>query len=492
MTSVCLIIPPSPFLLDERVFMPLGVLKVASALESAGHPVEVLDLSGYSNFEEIAARVASQSKARHFGITATTPQFPAATKIADIVRAARPEAVLILGGPHPTLTAAAAKKEEKRGAIGRASRAMDSIRGTFDRIVTGDGEKAILVALHDDAPALIDADGRHSSLFMNDASLNATAWPARHLVDVPSYHYTIDGASSLSVIAQLGCPFSCGFCAGRNSPMLRHIRMRSAENIVNEMMHLRSTYGIKGVMFYDDELNVNKGVVDLMNRIAETADDWKLRGFVKSELFTDEQAHAMYRAGFRWLLVGFESGSPRILDNIRKRATRDDNTRCIQIARRHGLKVKALMSLGHPGESGQTVAETREWLLEERPEDFDVTIITPYPGSPYYDDAVETAPHVWTYSCPNGDSLHQAEVDYARDADYYKGDPDDGYVSHVWTPDLSAVELVHARGKLESDVREALNIPFNPAAAAQSYEHSMGMTALPPRLFKASEGHPLQ
>lgn len=492
MTPVCLIIPPSPFLLDERVFMPLGVLKVASALESAGHPVEVLDLSGYTNYVDIAVQAARQSKARHFGLTATTPQFPAATKIAASLREVRPESCLILGGPHATLTVAAAKREAKGGREGRAHRALGSIQSSFDRIVAGDGELSILRALADDAPALIDADGRQSPLFMNDASLNATAWPARHLVDVPSYHYTIDGASSLSVIAQLGCPFSCGFCAGRNSPMLRHIRMRSAENIVNEMMHLRSTYGIKGVMFYDDELNVNKGVVDLMNRIAETGDDWKLRGFVKSELFTDEQAAAMYRAGFRWLLVGFESGSPRILDNIRKRATRDDNSRCMAIARRHGLKVKALMSLGHPGESRSTVRETRDWLLAERPDDFDVTIITPYPGSPYYDDAVETAPRVWTYTCPNGDRLHQAEVDYAKDADYYKGDPDDGYVSHVWTPDLDPAELVRERGKLEADVREALNIPFNPAAPAQSYEHSMGMTALPPRLFKASEARAVQ
>lgn len=492
MTPVCLIIPPSPFLLDERVFMPLGVLKVAASLEKAGHPVEVLDLSGYSNFLEIAALAARNSKARHFGLTATTPQFPAAVKLAEAIKSVRSDASIILGGPHPTLTVAAAKREAKSNRRGRASRALASIQGTFDRIVAGDGEHSIFCALADDAPAIIDADGRQSPLFMNDAALNDTAWPARHLVDVPSYRYTIDGASSLSVIAQLGCPFGCGFCAGRNSPMLRHIRMRSAENIVAEMCDLRERYGIKGVMFYDDELNVNKGIVDLMNRIAATGDDWKLRGFVKAELFTDEQADAMYRAGFRWILVGFESGSPRILDNIKKRATQGDNSRCVDIARRHGLKVKALMSLGHPGESRETVAETREWLLEERPDDFDVTIITPYPGSPYYDDAVETEPTVWTYTCPNGDKLYQTEVDYAKDADYYKGDPNDGYISHVWTPGLTAAALVHQRGKLESDVREALNIPFNPSAAAQSYEHSMGMTALPPRLFRSSEGHPVQ
>jgi hypothetical protein len=65
-------------------------------------------------------------------------------------------------------------------------------------------------------------------------------------------------------------------------------------------------------------------------------------GVIKAELFTDEQAGAMYAAGFRWILVGFESGSSRILENINNKATRAENTRYVEIAQRHGLKVKAL------------------------------------------------------------------------------------------------------------------------------------------------------
>ena len=68
----------------------------------------------------------------------------------------------------------------------------------------------------------------------------------------------------------------------------------------------------------------------------------------KAELFTDEQAEAMYAAGFRWLLCGFESAHPIILRNINKKATRSDNTTMLRIAHKHGLKVKALMSVGHP------------------------------------------------------------------------------------------------------------------------------------------------
>ncbi|MEK7382952.1 MAG: cobalamin B12-binding domain-containing protein, partial [Elusimicrobiota bacterium] len=103
MRTICLIIPPSVFLLDERVFMALGILKVAAVLEKTGHAVELLDLSGVENFEEVVTRHASSSKASVFGLTATTPQLPAAAKIVAALRRARPDARAILGGPHVTL-----------------------------------------------------------------------------------------------------------------------------------------------------------------------------------------------------------------------------------------------------------------------------------------------------------------------------------------------------------------------------------------------------
>jgi anaerobic magnesium-protoporphyrin IX monomethyl ester cyclase len=451
----------------------------------------VLDLSGYANFAETVALHVRQSPARHFGITSTTPQLPAAVTIAEAIRAARPDGRIILGGPHITLTNAARKREERLGIAGRASRAYAKLVESFDVLVAGDGEETIFLACAPDAPALIDADDRRSPYFLNNEKLESTPYPARHLVDVESYKYTIDGEPALSVIGQLGCPFGCGFCAGRNSPMLRHIRRRSAQNIVDEISEIHRRWGHKGFMFYDDELNVDRGLVDLMRRLAVAQKaagvEWRLRGFVKSELFNDEQAESMYAAGFRWLLVGFESGSSRILENINKKAAQADNTRCMDIARRHGLKVKALMSLGHPGESEQTAEETRRWLLDVKPADFDVTVITPYPGSPYYDDAIPTAdPQVWQYSCANGDRLYQRELDYTQVADYYKGNPDDGYVSHVFTDHLSATDIVKSRDNLERDVRTRLGIPFNQSAAAVQYEHSMGQSSLPPRLLRTS------
>src|SRR5438445_4605803 len=105
----------------------------------------------------------------------------------------------------------------------------------FDVLVVGDGEIAVFDAVKDNPPKLVDGDDPKSDLFLNNQKLTELPFPARHLVDVDSYHYTIDGVRALSMIAQLGCPFGCGFCGGRMSPFLRRVRMRTSENIVKEL-----------------------------------------------------------------------------------------------------------------------------------------------------------------------------------------------------------------------------------------------------------------
>lgn len=485
---ICLIIPPSVFLLDERVFMTLGILKVAAVLEQAGVEVEMLDLSGVENYEEVVRAHVQNSAAMCYGLTATTPQMPAATKVYHVIRSIRPEVRIILGGPHITLIHAACKFEQKRSTVGRAAIAFRQLERMFDVLVTGDGEIAVFQALENNSPKLVDGDDPKSELFLNNRQLTELPFPARHLIDVDSYQYTIDGVRAISLIAQLGCPFGCGFCGGRMSPFLRRIRMRTSENIVQEMVQLYETYGVTGFMLYDDELNVNPKIIELMDLITKTQEqlgvEFRLRGFIKAELFTDQQAEAMYRAGFRWLLVGFESGHERILTNIQKKASQADNTHCMEIAKRHQLKVKALMSVGHPGESEETVMTTRDWLLAVKPDDFDATVITTYPGTPYFDEAVKTKPGVWTYTYPRtGDRLHSIEVDYRTVAEYYKGVPGE-YTSYTYTDYLSTDELVRLRDWLEADVRGKLDIPYNTAAPAIRYEHSMGQGDLPANILK--------
>jgi anaerobic magnesium-protoporphyrin IX monomethyl ester cyclase len=470
---IALITPPSQFLLDERVFVSLGILKIGAVLENAGYQVDHLDLSGVENYEDV---VRAYSGASLFGLTATTAQMPAAIRIATLLRE-KPGSKIILGGPHGTLTHAAAKKHNER-----AERALSFLLSNFDCIVCGDGESAVFQAIH--GRGVIDADDPKSPLWLTPSGFNQSPWPARHLVDIDSYHYSVDGRRALSLIGQLGCPYHCSFCGGRNSPSLRNIRLRTSENVVAELMHLHDKYGVSGCMMLDDELNVNKQVLGLMRQIAATGVDWRLRGFVKANLFTEEQAEAMYAAGFRWLLCGFESAHPRILHNIQKMATMEQNTEVIRIAHKYGLKVKALMSFGHPGDSEATLLATRDWLMKERPDDFDVTVITVYPGTPYYDESKMLTEPFYRYEV-FGDVLYSESIDFTRESQYYKGAPGE-YRSYVWTDYLSRERMVELRDEVEDQVRRHLGLSYPSSVAALRFESSMGQSGIPSAILRSS------
>jgi radical SAM superfamily enzyme YgiQ (UPF0313 family) len=453
----------------------LGVLKVASVLDQAGHKTEVLDLSGFSPDSIVLFQhIYRTGPSGVYGISATMPQMPAATVIAQEIRRLAPKARIVLGGAHVTMVNAAARLGVKRSAA-----MLEELKIAFDCIVAGDGERAVFDAIKPDAPFLIDADRPGNILFLTPKDVANSPWPAREMISLNTYHCWVDGEPATSIIAQLGCPFRCGFCGGRNSPTFRRVRLRPVDDIVSEMTSIVDMFRIKGFMFLDDELNVSKAFLDLLRTIAfeqvRRKETWKLCGLLKSELFTQEQADMMYAAGFRKVLIGFESGDEQILSNMQKVATLQDNTAAVRMAHNAGLRVKALMSLGHPGESKESISNTRNWLLEVKADEFDVTVLTIYPGTPYHDEATESMPGIWTYKAKNGDRLHFKEIDQFKDTPYYKGIPG-RYESFVWTDHLSSKELVFQRDRLEREVRDCLCIPWPRSAMELNYEHSMGMS----------------
>ncbi len=494
MNKVCLIVPPSIILSKERTFPHLGPIKVAAPLLQRGIPVDQIDLSGVEDYTGAVRKYASENKDVTYGLTATSPQLPPAAEILKVIRDTRPEVKVILGGPHFTLVNASRKKAFHDGRPIRADKHFEELTGMFDTVIAGDGELAIQRALKSPDMKFIDADNPMSDLWLKPFDLNEMPLPARQLLDLESYEYYIDGVRATTMINQLGCPYPCGFCGGRYSPFLRRVRHRSQENVLAEKREIFTKYGYRAIMEYDDEENLDHDeMVSRMHATARLADElkieWRLRGFIKSNLFNEEQAQSMFEAGFREILIGFESGSPRILRNIKKQATLDQNTRCVEIAKKAGLRVKALMSMGHPGESEETIRETEEWILAMEPESFDLTRITVYPGTPYYDDAVphSSLPGVWTYEV-SGDRLYSGDVDFLHDFSFYKGDRGDSMGLNkftTFTDYLSSDDLARLRKETEDRLREKLGQPYQQNAPGIPFDRSMGM-GLPDNILRSS------
>ena len=199
---ICLINPPSPFLLDQLVFPPLGVLQVAAALEKEQHEVSVLDLGGHENYKDVM-RDTARLKWDVYGITTTTPQFPMAVDILYVIREEDPGKRVLIGGPHPTV--------------------MPESCSMFDSIIQGDGEDAVLTAIQPGSPKILD--------FASNVVKGTMKYilPARHLIDLNSYKYTLYGAKGTSVLTESGCPYSCSFCCGRSNNFYRRVRVRNPD-----------------------------------------------------------------------------------------------------------------------------------------------------------------------------------------------------------------------------------------------------------------------
>jgi len=167
------------------------------------------------------------------------------------------------------------------------------------------------------------------------------------------------------------------------------VRAMSPQRIQQEVKDIREKYGIRGIMFFDDEMNLSR---DRMLGICEKLGDLRdsvWRGFVVTAKFDERLAWACKKSGCYEIASGIESGSEKILRNIRKPATKEINRRFIVKAKQAGLRVKAFLIVGLPSESWETISETFDFLDGLRkdgygPDDIDVSILQIYPGAPLY------------------------------------------------------------------------------------------------------------
>lgn len=533
---VAIVMTPSPFLANERVFPFLGPLKVAAELRENNNSLSVLDLAGCNPTacEAIIDKfIINNPDVKTFALTATTPQLPYAVVLAKEIRKRVQDAQIILGGPHVTLTHTALLQDEAIGVEGRGSKAFKQLNDYFDTLVVGDGEMAVFFAIDpNNKGKIIDAGNLQSPLFMKRGTLEEYAYPARDLIDMDSYHYYIDGHRAFSVISQLGCPFKCGFCGGRDSHVFRAIRSRSIKDVTEEVESVilssveRALASndpekvLSAVMFYDDELNVNQGtleklctnLIEMQKKLArdispetreklgietEVVDGeervvMRFRGFIKAELFNQKQADLMHKAGFREVLSGVESGSNKILRAIQKGTDREINSRCVEYTHNAGMRFKALMSIGHPGESAETIQESIEWVKANLKEgdEVDWAVITQYPGSPYYDRSyLDKERNVWVYEFRDPKThdvsrLYSYPSDFTTDVHNYKGIPGN-YVAYVFTDYLSSGELTQWRDYAEQVTRVEFLKHRPIEVVANPFEHSMGQ-GLPTNILRKS------
>ena len=344
---IVLIHPPHPQALEDRLDAPLGLLYIASNLERAGYDVRVNDLSG------IPEKDWEIGEANLYGIAVYAPTISVSEKIAKICKEKNPHSKVVVGGAHPT-----AMPED-----------MSSI---FDMVVIGEGEEA-MVKIAKDYP-----NNKRFYEEVLDKELDTYPNPAYHLIDPFSYKRTINGETSLTLLTTRGCPFHCSFCGLDKSHQV--VKQRSPSLVAKEIKELKEKYGIRKYNFQDDIFTINR------KRLYEMLDLFKpfdigFRGFGRAGINTKEDYVRLKEAGCDMLAYGLESGSQKILDLMNKKSTVQDNRNVIKWAKETGITSRAFFILGFPGETEETIKETKAFIEETNPDQFFISNFVPYPGT---------------------------------------------------------------------------------------------------------------
>ncbi len=190
----------------------------------------------------------------------------------------------------------------------------------------------------------------------------------------------------ISFYTTRGCPAMCTFCLWPQTHSGHRWRLRSSDDVVNEVKYTLENFpGLKEIFFDDDTFNYKKDrTIELCAKLKKLNFTWSCTSRVTTDY---ETLKAMKDAGCRLMIVGYESGDAQILKNIKKGATIDMAKRFTADAHKLGLVIHGDFIVGLPGETHETMRKTIEFAKRLDVETIQVSLGHAYPGTEFYADA---------------------------------------------------------------------------------------------------------
>jgi len=356
---------------------------------------------------DMAIHKPDMAKADIIGISITTPQRLEAYRLMDYYK--KKGKTVIAGGPHATHMP---KECKDHG---------------FDYVLGNEAEKSLYHFLKTDEQLRPVSEFNASLL-----PANAIPFPDRDALPVHDYKYELNGKPATVIMTSRSCPWRCSFCAKIND----NFRMQSAQRTVDEILHINKKYGFEAFMIFDDIFIINK------KRLAAIIDGIKGRDFVfrcfgRTNLINEDTCRLIKKLGVVEVGLGVESGANEILAKNIKKTTREMNTKAVKLLHKYGIRAKAFLIVGLPGETLGTIEKTSSWIQEAQPDDIDISIFQPLPGSVIFKD-----PEKW-----------DIQFNYDGKPQWYKGQPG-RYGSTVRTKMLSAERIIIHRALLEARYKD--------------------------------------
>lgn len=209
----------------------------------------------------------------------------------------------------------------------------------------------------------------------------------RHLV-IENYFIGYLKHPYLSFYTGRGCKSRCTFCLWPQTVGGHRYRVRSIENVVEEVKWAKAAFPqVKEIFFDDDTLTDNLPRVEALAReLGKLGIVWSCNAKGNVPRKTLE---VLKDNGLRLLLVGYESGNQQILHNIKKGVRSEVARRFTKDCHDLGIVIHGAFILGLPGETRETIQETLDFAKEINPHTIQVSLAAPYPGTFLYHQAKE-------------------------------------------------------------------------------------------------------
>jgi hopanoid biosynthesis associated radical SAM protein HpnJ len=347
---------------------PAGMLPDSKVVDAPPHKISIPQTVAMADDFELLVLFTS------------TPGFHVDVRIAEMMKDANPKLKVAFVGPPATI--------DPEGVLKTSSAIDFVVRREFDHQIVRYANGQPLQEL----PGVsyrVNGHVEHTPDGGTIENLDDLPWVTKVYkrdLDITRYNVPFLLHPYIAFYTSRGCPAMCTFCLWPQTHSGHRWRVRSADDIAAEVRYALETFpGLKEIFFDDDTFNYRKA------RTLEVCASLKPLNFTwscTSRVTTDyETLRAMKDAGCRLLIVGYETGDPQILRNIKKGATVEMAERFTRDCKKLGLVVHGDFIVGLPGETRQTLRNTIEFAKRLDCETIQVSIAHPYPGTEFYDYA---------------------------------------------------------------------------------------------------------
>ena len=388
MYDLLLIKPLSTYNLQHTPSLGLGF--IASHLEKQGFSVHIVDCNVLKISPAQLAQRLMLANYRMIGFQAFDMDLVEVKKYLQVARKAVPDMPLIVGGPAPSSCPEFVLK----------------FLDEADFLVVGEGEIAtekllrVLQARHTD-PSLLEnvpnlawrvAGLMHTTRHEYILDLNAIGAPAWDRIDPSLYKNGVHGffyrrLPTLPIMVSRGCPFRCSFCGSRNITGYK-VRRRSSEQVVDELEHLKNTYGLREFQIIDDNFTFPaEAALEFAEKLIARKLDllWTCPNGLRLDTLNERLLSFMKKSGCYEVAVGIESGDPDILKDMGKSLSPATVIEKVNLIHSQGINVVGFVMVGYPLETVDTLRRTMEFVLSLPLVRVSLTRFVPMPGTPISD-----------------------------------------------------------------------------------------------------------